>query len=96
MLNKFHGYSGKETSLGIDFNEKQSCESVYEMECVLHYVDSGEERRYSVVAQVSNGDIPRNSAGRPQVKMVQLVAPGTAGESRAYHCRTCVASGRAT
>jgi hypothetical protein len=70
-LNKFHSYSGKEIPLGIYVNEKYLGESVYEMECVLYYVDSGEERRCAVVAQVSNGDIPRNSDGKPQVNVVQ-------------------------
>jgi hypothetical protein len=45
MLNKFHSYSGKDIPLGIYFNEKYLGESVYEMECVLYSVDSGEERR---------------------------------------------------
>jgi hypothetical protein len=82
ILNKFHGCSGKEIPLCIYFNEKYLGESVYEMECVLYHVDSGEKRRCSVVAQMSNGDIPRHSDGRPQFNVVQW-----AGEKQTYLMR---------
>jgi hypothetical protein len=47
MLNKFHGYSGWEIPLGIYFNERYLGESVYEMECVLYHIDSGDRPQIS-------------------------------------------------
>jgi hypothetical protein len=82
MLGKFHRYAGKDIPLGIYFNEKYLGDYVYEMECVLYEVNSGAERRSSVVARVSSDDIPRNSDGRQQVNAVQW-----AGEKQTYMMR---------
>jgi hypothetical protein len=87
MLRKFYSYSGKEIPLGIYFTERYLGENVYEVECVLYDVNSGEERRSAVVAQVSNGDIPKNSDGRPQVNVVQW-----AGEKQTYMMRMALRS----
>ena len=87
MLSKFYQYAGRNIPLGIYFNEKYLGDCVYEMECVLYEVNSGAERRSSVVARVSSDDIPRNGDGRPQVNAVQW-----AGEKQTYMMRMAMRS----
>ena len=87
MLRRFHSCVGREIPLGIYFTEKYLGDDVYEVECVLYNINSGEERRSSVVARVGTGDIPKNSDGRGQVNVVQW-----AGEKQTYMMRMAVKS----
>jgi hypothetical protein len=82
MLSTFHRYCSKDIPIGIYFTEKFLGDSTYETECVLYHIDSGEERRSSVIITVSSSDIPKNADGKQQVNAVQW-----AGEKQTYAMR---------